>query len=108
MRSKLIAAWFTAGWLFIAITSGYDAYRCVQDRQVLIDLELNPMAIALITAAGGDVKLLVACKVIGTAIALGVFCSMYYRKYRYTGVIMLVVVLAQAFVLMTYCPRIWG
>ena len=107
MRSRLSVAGFTAAWLFIALTSGYDAYRCVVDQEELIDVELNPIAKALLVARDSQVDLLVACKVVGTSIALGILCFLYYRNYRHTNVIILVIVVAQALLLLNYCPWTW-
>jgi len=107
MRSRSSAAWFTAAWLFIAMTSGYDAYRCVVDQEELIDVEINPIAKALLVVRDSQVDLLIACKVVGTSIALGILCFLYYRNYRYVDVIISVLVVAQALLLLNYCPWVW-
>jgi hypothetical protein len=107
MRSRSSVVWFAAAWLFIAMTSGYDAYRCVVDQDELVNVELNPIAKALLVVRDSQVDLLIACKVVGTSLALGILCFLYYRNYRYTNVIILVLVVAQALLLLNYCPWIW-
>jgi len=60
---------FRLVWLFIIAVSMYDAYLVLQLRDVIHTTERNPLGLALLELAGGDVWLFLLVKVAGTIVA---------------------------------------
>ena len=73
-------------WVFVGLVAVYDTHLVIRDRLVLLEAELNPIAVQLIRLNGGDVSLLVLAKTIGTLVVLCTLMRMHQcnrgRAYR--------------------------
>jgi hypothetical protein len=78
------SCWFTILCCFIAAVSVHDAYLLLHNRQVMLELEKNPIGRLLIVVGGGDVKLFVAVKLTTTAAVCSFLVWMYQRHPRRT------------------------
>ena len=92
--------WFALCVAWILWVAAYDSLRCVADAQELLAVELNPLARLLIR--GTDVSLLVCCKSFGVGVVTGVLCELRANQYRHTGAVVLVLVVVQTLVLLSY------
>ncbi len=66
-------------WLFIGLTSAYDAYLNLR-YPVTAQVEENPIAKWILQASGDDVPLLIGLKFAGTLACLGVLVLVYLHK----------------------------
>jgi hypothetical protein len=67
---------FVAAVVFIAAVSVHDALLLALNEEVIADVELNPLGRWLI-ALGGDVRLFIVVKLLGTAIACAALVAIY-------------------------------
>tara|TARA_R110000824_G_scaffold14905_3_gene63115 strand:- start:5926 stop:6225 length:300 start_codon:yes stop_codon:yes gene_type:complete len=84
----------------VIIGSGLDSYYCVQDIETLRDVELNPMCVAIIDAAG--VHGLVGAKVAGLGIALTTMFEIERRYVKGWRAVWVALGLAQLGVCLSY------
>ena len=76
-RPTLREALFTMLWLFIAIVSVHDGYQAALFREVLPNLELNPLGRLLIHLNDGRVTLFLSAKAAGTISVCAVLLKVY-------------------------------
>lgn len=64
-------------WVFVGLVAVYDTCLLIRHRLVILEQELNPIAVMLIRINGGDVSLLVVAKAIGTLVVLSTLIAMH-------------------------------
>jgi hypothetical protein len=95
------SAFFLAVWLFIAFVSVHDGFLMAIYRGAHRDggLERNPLAEALIAAAGGRIWLLLTTKACGTIAACALMLILYVRRRRIAWIVTLFTAAFQALLL---------
>jgi hypothetical protein len=88
--------WFIVGLVFVSAVASFDTYRCISDRLVLSEIELNPIARRLIELDHGDVRLLVAGKTLGLALVIGCVVHLAHRWPRMSHWSLAALVVVQA------------
>jgi hypothetical protein len=79
---RLRAAVFPCLWLFIAYVSVHDGYLVALNRAVILEVELNPLGLKLLHAAGGEVWALLAVKTAGTVLACSLLLLLFWHSRR--------------------------
>ena len=75
--------WFPALWSFIGLVSALDSYLLVRFRELLPDLEENPVGQYLIGLQGGQVGVFLRTKLAGTVAVLSVLAALYVYRHRW-------------------------
>ncbi len=83
---------FAIAWFFVMFVSVIDGYLLLQNREVIRAMERNPMGLALLELAGGEVWLFLALKLIGTVLA----CTWLLVIYRVNSKIGMAIALVLA------------
>jgi len=86
-RGYLPRAWFPVLWSFIGLVSAVDSYFVVRFRDLLPELEENPVGRYLIELQNGRVDVLLRAKAAGTITVLGILAGLYIYRHRWTGLI---------------------
>mgnify|MGYP003150026950 CR=1 FL=1 len=84
----------------VVLGTAFDSYRCVADAEVLKDIELNPMCVAVLDAVG--VPGLVAAKAAGLGVVISVLFEIERLRIPGWKIIWLAVGLFQAGVFAAY------
>jgi hypothetical protein len=70
---------FVAAWLVITVVASYDAYLTVKHRNVMAEVELNPVGRMVLDNEGG-VPVLIGLKMAGIALALLLCFGLWQRE----------------------------
>lgn len=97
---------FWLSLLFIVAVSAYDSCMSVRGQENLYEFELNPLARSLIALDGGEVSLLIGLKTFGTALAVAACMFLRDRKYSHLNIVLVVLLIVQLGVLLSYSPVI--
>jgi hypothetical protein len=74
--------WFPALWLFIGLVSAIDTYLTIRFRDLMWQLEKNPMGRFLIALDDGNVTVFIRVKAAGTVVVMSVLAGLYvYRRH---------------------------
>jgi len=73
---------FAGLWLLVIGVSVYDGYWVVANRTKINEFERNPVGRQLLNWDGGDVRLLLAVKALGTLLAAAVLLVLYWTWPR--------------------------
>lgn len=91
---------FTLLWLFIATVSVHDGYQAVLFREVLPNLELNPLGRLLLRLNNDHVGLFMSAKAAGTISVCAVLLKVYGINRRVALVVCTALALAQLLLLL--------
>jgi len=94
---KLVS--FLLLWAFIALVSAYDTYVNIR-HPVTAHTELNPVAKCILENSNNDLALLIAVKMVGTSIVLGVLLAGYFYRSTHAYCVAVSLALVQFGVLM--------
>ncbi len=92
---------FGSAWFFVVFVSIVDGYLLLECRDVIAQTELNPLGIALLALAGGQVWLFLLLKLLGTIIVSTLLLAIYHR-HRGVGFCIAMVIAGFQFVLLAY------
>ena len=84
----------------VVLGTAFDSYRCVADAEMLRDVELNPMCVALLDAVG--MPGLLAAKTVGLGIVVGTLFEVERLRIPGWRIIWMAVGLFQAGVFAAY------
>jgi hypothetical protein len=88
-------------WLFIIAVSMYDAYLVLKLRDVINTTERNPLGLALLELAGGNVWLFLLAKVSGTVLAC-MLLLVLFKNDRKVGLVVASVIAVLQFALLLF------
>ncbi len=89
------AALFYTMWAVILAVSVHDGFLVLLNRWTIADDEQNPVGRWLIAADGGDVRLFLAAKLVGTIAAASVLLVLYWKQPPLAWVVCVVLALGQ-------------
>ncbi len=96
---------FVLMWCFVALVSGYDTYRSLDDVESLRLFEMNPLARFVVFEYGAPA--FAGIKVIGTSLSLGITGLLWNWCRRWSEMGMCALVGVQVGVLSSYCTVLW-
>ena len=77
---------FALCWFFVIFVSVLDGYLLMHTREVIGDLERNPLGLALLSINGGQVWLFLSLKLVGTILAC-MWLLVIHRKNSRLGLV---------------------
>ena len=78
-------SWFPLVWSFIGLVSAIDSYFVVRFRELLPDLEENPVGRYLLELQNGHIGILLRAKAAGTIAVLSVLAGLYIYRHRWAA-----------------------
>ncbi len=76
--------WFPALWLFIGAVSAMDCYLLFRFRDLMWELEENPIGRYLIELDSGNVTVFILTKAAGTVVVMCVLAGLYVYRRRWS------------------------
>lgn len=77
--------WFPVLWSFIGFVSAIDSYFVIRFRELMADMEQNPIGSYLIQLDDGHVGVFLRTKAAGTIAVLTVLAVLYLARHRWAG-----------------------
>ena len=79
-----IRGWFPILWSFVGVVSAIDTYLTFRFKDLMWQLESNPVGRYLIAVDGGSVNVFIRTKVAGTIVVLSVLAALHVYRRRWS------------------------